>query len=78
MLAESYYKAKKIIKVLGLSYNKIDACTNNCVLFWKEDVALDACKWCHAYRWKNEKNSGEEIRRLNGKKEPQKYCDIFH
>ena len=37
-LAESYYEAKKIIKDLGLSYNKIDACRNNCMLFWKEDA----------------------------------------
>ena len=33
MLAESYYEAKKIIKDLGVSYDKIDACTNNCILF---------------------------------------------
>jgi len=33
MLAESYYEAKKIIKNLSISYDKIDACTNNCMLF---------------------------------------------
>ena len=32
-LAESYYEAKKTIKDLGLSYNKIDACRNDCMLF---------------------------------------------
>ena len=53
ILVESYYEAKKIIKDLGPSYDKIDACTNNCMLFWKKDVALDACKWRHAYRWKD-------------------------
>ncbi|KAK6803029.1 hypothetical protein RDI58_000813 [Solanum bulbocastanum] len=32
-LPNSYYEAKKIIKELGLSYDKIDACTNNCLLY---------------------------------------------
>ncbi|XP_019260528.1 PREDICTED: uncharacterized protein LOC109238508 [Nicotiana attenuata] len=43
-LPKSYYEAKKIIQDLGLSYNKIDACTNDCMLYWKEDVLLDSCK----------------------------------
>ena len=34
---ENWYKAKKIVKELGLSYEKIDACKNDCVLFWKEN-----------------------------------------
>lgn len=33
-LPNSYYKAKKIIKELGHSYDKIDACTNDCMLYW--------------------------------------------
>jgi len=40
----SYYEVKKIIKDLGLSYTKIDACVNDCMLFWKDDETLDACK----------------------------------
>ncbi|XP_049345089.1 uncharacterized protein LOC125809514 [Solanum verrucosum] len=43
-LPNSYYEAKKIIKELGLSYNKIDACTNDCMLYWKEDSQLDSWK----------------------------------
>ncbi|XP_049381430.1 uncharacterized protein LOC125846002 [Solanum stenotomum] len=43
-LPSSYYEAKKIIKELGLSYDKIDACTNDCMLYWKEDSLLDSCK----------------------------------
>ena len=75
-LAESYYEAKKTIKGLGLSYNKIDACRNDCMLFWKEDAKLDACKVCHASRWKDEKHSGEEKRKENGKKISVK--GLFH
>ena len=68
MLAVSYYEAKKTIKDHGLSYNKIDACRNDCMLFWKENAKLDACKVCHASRWKDEKHSREENRKENGKK----------
>ncbi|XP_049397294.1 uncharacterized protein LOC125861439 [Solanum stenotomum] len=43
-LLNSYYEAKKIIQELGLSYKKIDACTNDCMLYWKDDSLLDSCK----------------------------------
>jgi len=33
-LPESFNKAKKIIKDLGLGYDKIHACPNDCMLFW--------------------------------------------
>jgi len=58
-LPNSYYEAKKIIKELALSYDKIDACTNDCMLYWKEDSLLDSCKVCGASRWKINTNSGE-------------------
>ncbi|XP_058006762.1 uncharacterized protein LOC131182131 [Hevea brasiliensis] len=40
-LPQLYYDAKKVIQDLGLSYKKIDACVNNCMLYWKEDERLD-------------------------------------
>ncbi|KAM3202853.1 hypothetical protein P3L10_030478 [Capsicum annuum] len=51
-LPNSYYEAKKMIRELGLSYNKIDAYTNDCMLYWKEDSLLDSCKISGASRWK--------------------------
>ncbi|CAA0813526.1 Unknown protein [Striga hermonthica] len=36
VLPQSYYEAKKIIRDLGLDYEKIHACVNDCVLFRKE------------------------------------------
>ena len=33
---KSYYEAKKMIGGLGLSYNKIHACPNDCMLYRKE------------------------------------------
>ncbi|KAK6803468.1 hypothetical protein RDI58_001252 [Solanum bulbocastanum] len=66
-LPNSYYEAKKIIKELALSYNKIDACTNDCILYWKEDSQLDSCKVCGASRWKIDTHS-KETRNKKGKK----------
>ncbi|CAN6577294.1 unnamed protein product [Malus baccata var. baccata] len=42
-LPESCYKAKKLINDLGLTYVKIDACPNNCMIYWKETAELTAC-----------------------------------
>jgi len=77
LLPNSYYEAKKIIKDLGLSYTKIDACVNDCMLFWKDDETLDSCKWCHASRWKDDKHSGEIKTKKNGKKIPVKMLRYF-
>ncbi|KAM3337985.1 hypothetical protein P3S68_032310 [Capsicum galapagoense] len=58
-LSNSYYEANKIIRELGLSYNKIDDCTNDCILYWKEDSLLDSCKIYGTSRWKVDAHSGE-------------------
>jgi hypothetical protein len=57
-LPKDNYEAKKIIKDLGLGYEKIHACPNDCMLFWKENALDEACLVCGASRWK--KSKGEE------------------
>ncbi|CAN6568406.1 unnamed protein product [Malus baccata var. baccata] len=52
-LPESCYKAKKLINDLGLTYVKIDACPNNCMIYWKETAELTACSVCGESRYKN-------------------------
>lgn len=47
----SFNKIKSMIRNLGLDYKKIDACPNNCMLFWKEHVNDDLCHNCGASRW---------------------------
>ncbi|CAN0901961.1 hypothetical protein LINGRAHAP2_LOCUS21718 [Linum grandiflorum] len=51
-LPDSYYEAKKIIADLGLTYTKIDACQNSCMLYWKDHEQTDECRVCKASRWK--------------------------
>ncbi|WMV31114.1 hypothetical protein MTR67_024499 [Solanum verrucosum] len=75
-LPNSYYEAKKIIRDLGLSYDKIDACSNDCMLYWKEDSLLDSCKICGASRWKINTHTGE-TKNKKGKKIASKTLRYF-
>jgi hypothetical protein len=50
----SYAEAKKVIRALGLGYDSIHVCPNNCVLFRKELAKIDKCPVCGASRWKDE------------------------
>ncbi|CAN1181790.1 hypothetical protein LINPERHAP2_LOCUS35617 [Linum perenne] len=76
-LPGSYYESKKLIRDLGLSYNKIDACDNNCMLYWKDDIHLDSCRVCQKSRWKSDENSGDIIYKANGKRLPIKTLRHF-
>ncbi|XP_077224998.1 uncharacterized protein LOC143858225 [Tasmannia lanceolata] len=51
-LPKSFYETKKIVGDLGLHYDKIDACPNDCMLYWKEASNEETCRMCGASRWK--------------------------
>jgi hypothetical protein len=53
-LPNNTYEAKKYLRDLGLGYEKIPACRNNCMLFWKENEKLDTCTVCGKSKWKDE------------------------
>ncbi|XP_075075406.1 uncharacterized protein LOC142162713 [Nicotiana tabacum] len=52
----SFYETKKIVEGLGLKYEKIHACPNDCMLFRKEfaNKNVNKCNVCGASRWKND------------------------
>ena len=52
-LPKSYDDAKKYLRELGLGYNSIHVCKNNCVLFRKDYAELDACPKCKESRWED-------------------------
>ncbi|CAN1324181.1 hypothetical protein LINPERPRIM_LOCUS33004 [Linum perenne] len=52
-LPKSYHEVKKFISDLGLSYETIDACRNDCMLFWKNHINESTCLICGADRWKS-------------------------
>ncbi|XP_048425915.1 uncharacterized protein LOC108866272 [Pyrus x bretschneideri] len=51
-LPEDHKSAQKVLKGLGLGYEKIHACVNNCILFYKENKQLDKCPVCSESRFK--------------------------
>ncbi|KAJ8639920.1 hypothetical protein MRB53_016614 [Persea americana] len=53
-LAESYYQARKLTENLGFTYETLDACPNNCMLFRNENAHLDTCIMCQTSRWKED------------------------
>ncbi|XP_073309702.1 uncharacterized protein [Primulina huaijiensis] len=55
-LPKSYYEAEKLMKQLGLGYEKIDACPNDCTLYWRLDEERDRCKTCNEPRWETSEN----------------------
>ncbi|XP_035835690.1 uncharacterized protein LOC118483972 [Helianthus annuus] len=42
----THYVVKKKVKKIGLDYEMIDACVNDCALFWKEHESLKNCPVC--------------------------------
>ncbi|XP_058003975.1 uncharacterized protein LOC110659856 [Hevea brasiliensis] len=55
-LPKSHYEAKKVIKALGLNYEKIHSCVNDCMLFWGEREKQELCHVCGSCRWVVKKN----------------------
>lgn len=52
-LPKSYNDAKSLLKELGLGYESIHVCYNNCVLFRKKYAKYDNCPVCGLSRWKD-------------------------
>ncbi|XP_050109451.1 uncharacterized protein LOC126588404 [Malus sylvestris] len=51
-LPEDHKSAQKVLKGLGLGYEKIHACVNNCILFYTENKQFDKCPVCNEPRFK--------------------------
>ncbi|CAL9025227.1 unnamed protein product, partial [Prunus brigantina] len=56
-LPTSMYEAKKTLCALGLSYEKMHACPNDCILYRKEYEDSTNCPTCGISRWKEGKDS---------------------
>ena len=54
------YEAKKYTRDLGLSYVKIEACKNDCILYWKEHEHADKCPKCAHPRWKDKREEADD------------------
>ncbi|KAL7166048.1 hypothetical protein ACSBR2_036840 [Camellia fascicularis] len=47
----TFYDAKKFLRELGLGYEAIHACKNDCTLFWKDNVTLENFLTCTEPRY---------------------------
>ncbi|XP_062099684.1 uncharacterized protein LOC133805518 [Humulus lupulus] len=56
----SFYEAKKTLRFLGMQYEKINACPNDCILYRKRLVDENACLTCGELRWQKKKNYDED------------------
>ncbi|XP_060972473.1 uncharacterized protein LOC133038366 [Cannabis sativa] len=55
----SFYEAKKTLSSIGMQYEKIHACPNDCILYRKSFVDAISCPTCGESRWQKKKNSDE-------------------
>ncbi|XP_059636458.1 uncharacterized protein LOC132278633 [Cornus florida] len=68
-LPKSYYETKSLLRDLGLGYDSIYACKNDCALFWKENEGKKCCPQCGESRYKSREGKGKKI--------PQKVLRYF-
>nr|BAJ33519.1 CACTA transposable element [Dahlia pinnata] len=57
----SHYVAKKTLKKIGLGYESIHVCKNDCALFWKEHHSLHNCPVCNESRWVDTNTKGKKV-----------------
>jgi hypothetical protein len=55
-IPKDLYQSKKIMAVLGMEYEKIDVCEENCMLFWKEHKDATKCINCGRFRYVKVRN----------------------
>ncbi|GJZ20849.1 protein kinase, ATP binding site-containing protein [Tanacetum coccineum] len=61
-LPPSYYAIKKIFKTIGLGYESIHSCVNDCFLFWGDaNKDVHFCPVCNTSRWKDSNTSGKKV-----------------
>ncbi|KAL5579027.1 hypothetical protein UlMin_011469 [Ulmus minor] len=70
-LVESHYEAKRLMTKMGLGYQSIHVCKNDCALFWNENSMSETCPVCSESRWKMQKG------RRMGKNVPHKVLRYF-
>ncbi|GJV92294.1 pyruvate kinase [Tanacetum coccineum] len=61
-LPPSYYAIKKTFKMIGLGYESIHACVNDCFLFWGDNNKdVHFCPVCKTSRWKDSNTPGKKV-----------------
>jgi len=64
----TYYEVKKVVSTLGFKVVKIDYCEVGCMLYYKEDIKLNECKFCSLPRYLSLKGQNKTYKRVPIKK----------
>ena len=65
-LPKSHYEAKKILCPVGLEYQRIHACPNDCLLYRNEFMDMRFCPTCGLSRYKgDDEEVAEETKRVS-------------
>ena len=59
-LSKSHYEAKKILCLVGMEYQRIHACLNDCIMYKNEFVNMKFCPTCRLSRYKANDGEGSE------------------
>jgi hypothetical protein len=57
----THYEARKTMKAVGLGYELIDVCKNDCCLFWGPNLKEETCPICSESRWKDKNTKGKKV-----------------
>jgi len=60
-MPKDMYQSKKLLSGLGMEYEKIDVCVDNCMLFWKEHKDEKKCLKCGKSRFVEVRNDDGEM-----------------
>jgi hypothetical protein len=77
-LPDNIYQAKKFLRDMGLGYEKILTCHNDCMLFWKDNKDLESCLKCEQSKCKDEVSLDDDGQPIStSKKRPAKVLHWF-
>ncbi|GKB90865.1 tetratricopeptide-like helical domain, DYW domain protein [Tanacetum coccineum] len=74
-LPSSVSEAKKLTKDLGLGYEKIDACPNDCMIYWDTLKDQTSCHVCKASRYKSD--TADDIGETSNAKKSNKPAKVL-
>ncbi|XP_071721863.1 uncharacterized protein [Rutidosis leptorrhynchoides] len=67
-IPEDFYRTKKVVKNLGLKHLTYDCCINGCMLYYKDDENMEACRFCEAPRFKPRRKGNRRYKNVLFKK----------
>ncbi|XP_040953753.1 uncharacterized protein [Gossypium hirsutum] len=78
-IPQSCKDMKKMIKDLGLGYNKIHSCPNDCMLYWGDRKNQQCCHVCSQSRWinRNPEDGNDDENNAQSMKKPVKILQYF-